>query len=300
MHVILQICASFLPVTDLLRRVLRLSLLTILLAALSACGGGGGGDSEPSNRAPVASFTATPSSGEAPLTVSVNAAGSSDSDGSIASYSWSFGDGGTATGVTAQHVYNQAGTFTITLTVRDNLGSQGQTTRTVTVTGNEAPVAELQYTAGCSIAPLQASFDASRSYDADGNVASYSWNFGDGKTGSGATVAHTYNSAGTFPVTLTVTDDRGATSQARGTVTVLSGAGSGAVSVSGQVTFERVPHNAAPTNAGLDYSRTFVAPARNVVVELVSSTGPVLASTGPPELTSSTMTFLAGAAKVRE
>jgi PKD repeat protein len=274
-HVILQICAFSLLVTDLIRGFLRVSLLTMLLAAVSACGGGGGS----SNRVPVASFTATPTSGEAPLTVSVNASGSTDSDGSIVSYSWNFGDGGTATGVTAQHVYNQAGTFTVTLTVSDNRGAQDQATRTVTVTGNEGPVAELQYTAGCSVAPLQASFDASRSYDPDGNIVSYSWNFGDGQTGSGATVAHTYDTAGTFPVTLTLLDDEGATSQARGTVTVLSGPGTGAVSVSGQVSFERVPHNASTTNAGLDYSRTFAAPARNVVVELVSSAGPVLAST---------------------
>ena len=122
------------------------------MAFATACGGGGdgGGDgaatppTPPPNVPPIASFTATPASGTAPLEVQFDASVSTDSDGSIASYSWSFGDGGTATGVTAQHVYNQAGTFTITLTVKDNLGSQGQTTRTVTVTGNEAPVAELQ------------------------------------------------------------------------------------------------------------------------------------------------------------
>ncbi len=196
----------------------------VLLAALFACGGGGGGGGS-SNRAPVASFTASPSSGAAPLTVAVNAAGSTDSDGSITSYAWDFGDGGTATGVTAQHVYSQAGTYTIKLTVTDDDGARGETTRTISVTGNEAPVAELRYTAGCGLAPLQASFDASRSYDFDGNLATYAWDFGDGATGTGATVAHTYNTAGTFPVVLTVTDALGLSAQAKGTVTVLYGAG---------------------------------------------------------------------------
>jgi len=273
---ILQLSASFPLVTDLTRRALRFSLLTIVLAALSACGGGGSSSS--SNRTPAASFTTSPSAGAAPLTVTVDASASSDSDGSITTYSWNFGDGGTATGVTAQHVYNQSGSYTITLTVTDDDGARGQATRTVQVTGNEAPFAELQYKAGCGLAPLQASFDASRSYDFDGNIATYTWNFGDGTTGTGPTVAHTYNSAGTFLVVLTVTDTLGLTSQARGTVTVLTGPGSGAVSVSGQVTFERVPHRGG-TDPGLNYAGTFAAPASDVIVELVSSGGPVLAST---------------------
>ena len=261
---------------DLTRRALRFSLLTIVLAALTACGGGGSSGS--TNRTPAASFTASPTSGTAPLTVALNASASSDSDGSITAYSWTFGDGGTATGVTAQHVYSQSGTYTITLTVTDDDGARGQATRTVEVTGNDAPVAEMQYEAGCGLAPLQASFDASRSYDFDGNIATYSWNFGDGTTGTGPTVAHTYNSAGTFPVVLTVTDTLGLTSQARGTVTVLTGPGTGTVSVNGQVTFERVPHRGG-TDPGLNYAGTFAAPARDVIVELVSSGGPVLAST---------------------
>lgn len=69
--------------------------------------------------APVASFTATPTSGTAPLAVSFDASLSSDSDGSISSYAWNFGDGATASGVGATHSYTSAGTFTSTLTVTD-------------------------------------------------------------------------------------------------------------------------------------------------------------------------------------
>ncbi|HEY2774181.1 MAG TPA: glycoside hydrolase family 44 protein [Candidatus Binatia bacterium] len=89
--------------------------------------------SSTSNAPPTAAMTATPTSGNAPLAVSFNASASSDSDGSIAAYAWSFGDGSTASGVTASHTYTSAGTFTATLTVTDNLGATGHATSTINV-----------------------------------------------------------------------------------------------------------------------------------------------------------------------
>ncbi len=86
--------------------------------------GGGGG-----NQSPTASFT-TSSSG---LVASVNGSGSSDPDGTITGYAWNFGDGATATGVTASRTYGAAGTYTVTLTVTDNGGATATTTRQVTV-----------------------------------------------------------------------------------------------------------------------------------------------------------------------
>lgn len=71
---------------------------------------------------PTAVISATPTSGTAPLTVSFNANGSTDSDGTIVAYSWNFGDGGSQTGVTAQRTYSTAGTYTATLSVTDNAG----------------------------------------------------------------------------------------------------------------------------------------------------------------------------------
>ena len=67
-------------------------------------------------------------------------------------------------------------------------------------------------------------FDASASSDPDGLIQSYAWNFGDGTTGTGATVTKTYSGAGSFSVTLTVTDDRGATGSITQTVTVSTSA----------------------------------------------------------------------------
>ncbi|WP_431220367.1 PKD domain-containing protein [Leifsonia xyli] len=85
----------------------------------------GGGTNQP----PTASFTA----GVNGLAVAVDGSASSDPDGSIVSYAWTFGDGGTASGVTAGHTYAAAGTYTITLTVKDNAGATASTSRQVTV-----------------------------------------------------------------------------------------------------------------------------------------------------------------------
>ncbi len=78
---------------------------------------------------------------------------------------------------------------------------------------NAIPVAQAQATPVSGVAPLTVSFDASGSYDPDGTIASYSWDFGDGGGGSGVTVSHTYISAGTYDATLTVTDNKGATNE---------------------------------------------------------------------------------------
>jgi PKD repeat protein len=68
------------------------------------------------------------------------------------------------------------------------------------------------------------SFNATQSSDIDGNITGFSWNFGDGATGSGATPSHAYASLGTFTVTLTVSDDAGASAATTRSVTVLAGA----------------------------------------------------------------------------
>lgn len=91
---------------------------------------GPGSAQPPVNQPPTASFTASC----AALTCSFNASASSDPDGSISSYAWSYGDGSTGTGVTSSRTYAVAGTYTVSLTVTDNLGATGSTTRTVAPT----------------------------------------------------------------------------------------------------------------------------------------------------------------------
>ncbi|MEM2983385.1 MAG: PKD domain-containing protein, partial [Candidatus Bathyarchaeia archaeon] len=91
--------------------------------------------------------------------------------------------------------------------------SNDRTTDTATIEGkvNQRPVAIIKASPTTGEAPLTVNFDGSSSYDPDGNIVSYNWSFGDGATGSGARLNHTYSSAGTYTATLTVTDNEGAT-----------------------------------------------------------------------------------------
>ncbi len=160
------------------------------------------------NMLPTASF----SSAASYRSVSVDATASTDDDGSIAGYAWTFGDGTTATGVTAEHVYAAAGSYPVTLTITDNGGATSATTRTVVATdppANVPPTAVFTATTG----PLAVTADASASVDSDGTISSYLWNFGDGTTGAGSSAAHTYVVAGSYDISLTVTDNAGASTQ---------------------------------------------------------------------------------------
>ena len=118
----------------------RLPCVLLLCVAIAACGGGGDGDGGSGNAAPAASFTASPETGTAPLTVAFDAAASTDPDGSISGYAWNFGDGSTGSGVNATHTFVAGGSYTVTLTVTDSAGATGTTTRTVTATGTTTTV----------------------------------------------------------------------------------------------------------------------------------------------------------------
>jgi PKD repeat protein len=155
------------------------------------------------NQVPVASFVSSCRY----LACSFDGTRSADPDGTIASYKWDFGDGKSATGASPAHSFAASGSYQVKLTVTDNKGATGSTTNTVTVAANQAPVAG--FTHSCAF--LSCSFDGSSSSDADGSIAQYAWNFGDGTTASGATVSHDYAAPGAYTVTLTVTDDAGAT-----------------------------------------------------------------------------------------
>ncbi|QXJ24369.1 PKD domain-containing protein [Actinomadura graeca] len=89
---------------------------------------------------------------------------------------------------------------------------------TGTVQPNQPPTAA--FTSSCD--QLACTFDGSGSADADGSVAGYAWDFGDGQTGTGAKPSHTYASAGEYTVKLKVTDDRGAANEVLHTVAAKS------------------------------------------------------------------------------
>jgi len=182
---------------------------------------------------PAAALTVTPSSGSAPLTVTADASGSKDPGSTpIDNYRFDFGDGtvtGPQAGATAQHTYNDAGTYTVKVTVTDTVGNSSVATTQVTVSGvQEAPpAAALTVSPSSGTAPLDVLADASSSTDADETpIESYTFDFGDGTvTGSQPlpTASHTYEQAGTYTVRVTVIDTGGLSSAATTQVTVEEG-----------------------------------------------------------------------------
>ena len=140
----------------------------------------------------------------------------------VTSYTWDFGDGATATGVTATHTYSTSGTYTATLTVLFSDGIQKTVSQSITV----AAVPALSPAFTVNFNGLQASFDASTSTPS-ADITTYDWSFGDGTTASGVTVAHTYAtySGSPWSVTLTVTDSYGRTSSTSQNVSATCPAG---------------------------------------------------------------------------
>ena len=163
-----------------------------------------GPDGEGPTTAPVAAFTQTCTS----LTCTFDSSASSVQGTAGSGRSWNFGDGTTSTETNPSHTFPATGTYPVTLTVTSSRGLTNSLTKSVQVTRvNQRPSADFTF----SCQQLACSFDAGGSTDSDGTVASYAWSFGDGTTGTGKTVNHPYATGGTRNVTLTVTDNEGAT-----------------------------------------------------------------------------------------
>ncbi len=96
---------------------------------------------------------------------------------------------------------------------------------------NNPPTAS--FTDNCT--DLDCSFDGSGSSDSDGTIVSYAWDFGDGSTDSGVNVSHTYGAGGDFDVSLTVTDDGGASDTSTRTITVVDPNGGPSISLTASV-----------------------------------------------------------------
>ena len=167
--------------------------------------------------APTASFTAAPTNGNAPLTVTFTDT-STPGIGSITNRHWSFGDGHTldATGTSVTNTYAGAGTNTVTLIVSDNAGYSGTNTQTGLIKVLPEPLTAL-FTAATTngFAPLPVIF-TDTSTPGSGAITNRHWNFGDGHTldTTGTSVTNTYASAGVsfYSVTLTVSNNAGVVS----------------------------------------------------------------------------------------
>lgn len=248
---------------------------TLRLASLLYPGGQAGASS---NRPPVAVMAApSPASGSVTTSFSFDGSGSSDPDNdAIVSYAWNFGDGTTGAGPTASHTYASPGCYTLTLTVTDAGGkSSAPVSRNVSVSSapNAAPSASFTFSPSSGTAPLAATF-SSTSTD-DGCIASWDWDWGDG-TAHGTTeqANHVFQSAGTFTVTLTVTDAGGLSSSATATVQVnpldcdaTSGSfkNPGTNAVANDVL---VTHNNKPVNTSFTFTATTNDACTSVVAQL--------------------------------
>jgi len=149
---------------------------------------------------PTADFSGTPRSGEAPLSVQftdLSTAGSWP----ITSWSWDFGDGGTSTQRNPSHTYNSTGAYTVSLSVVTSVGSDTET-KTDYIRGG--PGADFSGTPRNGQAPLSVQF-TDLSELGTSSITSWSWNFGDGGTSTQRNPSHTYNTAGTYTVSLNIT-----------------------------------------------------------------------------------------------
>ncbi len=157
----------------------------------------------PESLLPVANFSATTTSGNTPLSVAFT----DTSTGTPTSWTWSFGDGTSSTDKNPVHTYTTAGKYTVSLTVKNEAGSNAVTKSSYINPTNSlmTPVASFSASSTSGNTPLKVTFtDTSK-----GNPTSWNWNFGDGKSSTEKSPTHTYSTAGSYTVQLTVSNAAG-------------------------------------------------------------------------------------------
>jgi PKD repeat protein len=210
-----------------------------------------------------ATASATPTTGNAPLTVSFT--GSATGGKAPYSYSWNFGDGSAASTLqNPSHTYNSACTCTATLTVTDSSAPVKTATSNVTITVS-AVGSPLAATASATPTSGQVPLNVAFTGTATGGTPpyGYSWNFGDGSaTSTLQNPSHTYNSAATYAATLTVTDSSAPVKTATSNVTItaspIAGAPPGA------------PTGLTASAGNAQISLSWAAPASNGGVSITS------------------------------
>jgi PKD repeat protein len=234
-HVTVAISCQFSIITPIVSDILGGTILVTaettypVKEGAIASGTGGGA---PITLPPVADFIASPRTGWAPLAVTLT----DTSIGGPSSWTWDFSVSATGTNGATPSVnqwtaldqgpytitYDCAGqpgdtcSFGVALSV-SNPGGSDSTTRAdhivVTVPPADGPIAEFTGTPTSGVQPLSVAFDFVDLRAGAVTYVDYAWDFGDGATGNGASITHTYAAEDTYDVTLTVRDDTGATNQ---------------------------------------------------------------------------------------
>ena len=192
-------------------------------------GGGGGPD-------PTASFTATPLTGQSPLTVTFNASASVSPEAAITAYFWDFGDGTTGAGITTTHTYGPlvTTTYNVVLRIIDDRNNEDTATKSITVTvtppqpAPDAPTASFTTAPNKVVAPKRIIADGGNSAATAGRtLAEWIWRFGDGTAAKSVQnddpVQHRYTTdeaSETFTITLIVVDNEDGTDTEQREVTV--------------------------------------------------------------------------------
>ncbi len=192
---------------------------TFIVTSTTSSSGGG---TSSSNSMPIAK-PGGPYTGYVNTTISFNGTESYDPDGEIHAYTWDLGDQTIKNGSQITHRYTSEGNYTITLTVTDDKGSSSSNTTTARI---HAGISTLQKPVVKPIIPTEGitqnmlSFSIGGTYDADGNIVNYSWDFGDGTTSQLMNTTHVYATEGSYTVTFTVEDNDGMTNTTSVTIRI--------------------------------------------------------------------------------
>jgi PKD repeat protein len=175
------------------------AIIAVLLLTATAAGCAG-------TAAPEAGFSASPTSGDAPLTVNFT----DQSTGEITSWAWDFGDGSTSKN--PSHTYQTAGTYTVSLEVTGPGGSDTEIKTGYVIVGEpEVITAEFSATPTSGNVPLEVQFTD----QSTGEITSWVWDFGNGGTSSEQNPSHTYEAAGTYTVSFEVTGPGGSDTETK-------------------------------------------------------------------------------------
>lgn len=207
---------------------MRRALVPIVVSAFVALSGCSFLSVVQSNEPPTAVIDADPTEGRAPLRVRFDASGSFD-DGTIAEYLWAFDtapDEEWGDGVRTEHTFETSGEHTVRLNATDEAGLTGTAQITITVE-NTPPLASCRFSSDSPVVGEWTLFDASASFDPDGRLVDFVWDFGDGTSARGTRVGHAYEQVGVYLVRLTIEDDAGATASIVHTFTVHAGGAGG-------------------------------------------------------------------------